>query len=352
MDRQEQLLRAWHPRFFDVSDPPQKTDTIFLDFLRGTQRNHADKIEEWKQGFLSWHPVNEQRTPEAIKAWADDVPWTSDEYGKEYAAIAVRLAITLHIEAEKAASKARLDKLSGRANDVAEEQRKEAAINAVRDRIYGRQKALAIYDGDLTRARRHYRVDQGWHDILDQLVTDLSKIPTAGFFSAGQKWGGLNIGFVCDDAFRAAAEAVTEVACQKAFITCEICGRPGEVRKQGWWKVLCDKHREMRSIREHLQARFPSLVDRDTKINIRGSWAKYPWLWCEQVEAMELSGKLTGTRIRLHDVYERNGEIIIDYDTMPPVVDGQMSASDPRVLLRIRHIAEEIALDSRLESKE
>jgi hypothetical protein len=63
-------------------------------------------------------------------------------------------------------------------------------------------------------------------------------------------------------------------------------------------------------------------------------------------------GKLQGTRVRLRDVYERGGQIVIDYDTIPPLLDGVMSTSDPRLLLRIRHIAEEIALDSKLEAKE
>lgn len=208
MDREEELLRAWHPGFFKVSDPNHSLDTFFLDVLRSTQHRHSDLITEWAKAFLDSHPVPEQRTPESIKAWSDRIEWTHDEYGQEYAAIACRLAITI----------------------AAEEQR------------------------DLTN-------------------------------------------------------------------------------------------------HQYLQARFPDLVDERTKIRIRSSWLKYAWSFCERVEAMTLDDRLSGTLVRLHDVYERGDEIVIDYDTMPPVVHGHMSTSDPRVLLKIKHIAEEIALDSKLQGK-
>jgi hypothetical protein len=236
---------------------------------------------------------------------------------------------------------------------MTDDEDRQDAIDSVRDRIYARKLALSIYDGDLQKARRFYRVDHGWHPILDELVTGISKIPTAGFFSAGQKWGGLRVAYVCDDEFRDQVDALNEVACEQASHTCEICGRAGELRKTGWWKVLCDEHQDMRSIKEHLRARFPDLVDADSKILIRGSWLKYPWLFLEQIEALMLEDKLKGTRIRLRDVYERGGQIVLEYDTIPPCdEDGRMSTSDPRVLLKIRHIAEEIALESKLETKE
>ena len=27
-----------------------------------------------------------------------------------------------------------------------------------------------------------------------------------------------------------------------SYETCETCGEPGELRKDGWWTVACDKH--------------------------------------------------------------------------------------------------------------
>lgn len=323
MDREEQLLRAWKPNWFSFETAPERTnlDDFFLKLFQGTQRAHVEQIQAWCKAFLDLHPVPSQRTPEAIEAWSDQIKWT-EEYGAEYATLACRLAITI----------------------AAEEEAKEATITGVQARIYGRQKELAIYDGDLVRARRHYRVDQGWHDILDELVAEYSKIPTCGFFSAGQKWGGLKVAIVCDDAFRSAAEAVTEAACQRAFISCEICGRSGELRKIGWWKTLCDKHENMRSIREHLQVRFPDFVDQRTKISItRAFWYKHIHSFLEQVEQLDFDHKL----LRLREIYERSGEIVIDYDS------GSTSSESipPRIALRIRHIAEEIALESRLEDK-
>lgn len=321
MDREEALLREWKPGWFAFESAPERTDLddLFLQLFKGTQRNHAVQIQEWAQAFLDLHPVADQRTMEAVKAWADRIEWPDQEYGAEYVALACRIAVTIAIE----------------------DQAQDATITAVQDRIYGRQKELAIYDGDLEKARRFYRVDAGWHPILDELVIGLSKIPTAGFFSAGQKWGGLKVAFVCDDDFRQEAEAITEIACQKAEITCEICGEAGVIRKQGWWKVLCDQHQDMRSVKEHLRARFPQLVDRDTKIDIHPEWYKYPHSFLEQVEQLEFDHKL----LRIHDVYERGGEIVIDYDS------GSVSSASipPRIALRIRHIAEEIALESKLE---
>ena len=39
------------------------------------------------------------------------------------------------------------------------------------------------------------------------------------------------------------AEAVSE-------ITCEECGKPGELRQGGWLKTLCDEHNEQREARK------------------------------------------------------------------------------------------------------
>ncbi|MBY5684865.1 hypothetical protein HFO32_22335 [Rhizobium leguminosarum] len=100
-----------------------------------------------------------------------------------------------------------------------------------------------------------------------------------------------------------------------------------------------------KSIQAVLIERFPALIDEATKIDIRPEWIKYVYQFCEQVEALDFDHR----RMRLHDIYEAAGGIVLDYDTMP---DTEQGTIPPRIKLRIRHIADETSLESKLEGKD
>ncbi|RVL87637.1 hypothetical protein CN140_01520 [Sinorhizobium meliloti] len=101
-----------------------------------------------------------------------------------------------------------------------------------------------------------------------------------------------------------------------------------------------------KSMQEILIARFPALVDDATKIDVRPEWIKFIYQFCERVEALDFDL----TRMRLHDIYEDRGRIVLDYDTLPEWL-GRPSVP-PRIKLKLRHFAEEIALESQLEGKD
>jgi len=90
--------------------------------------------------------------------------------------------------------------------------------------------------------------------------------------------------------------------------------------------------------------RFPQFVDDRSKFEIRDEWFRYVLQWLERVEQLDFDHSL----IRLHHIYEERGRLIIDYDS------GSISPASipPRIALRIRHIAEEIQLEARLQEQE
>ena len=320
-DREEQLLREWHPAWFADSGRP--IDQLSLAIFRSAQKNFAAEIRAWSKAFLDFHPVDEQRTPEAVQAWSNQIQ-VEECYHPEMVAEACRLAVTIQ----------------------AEDDRKQGMIDATRQRMEERLKALAIYDGDVEKARQFYHVGEGWWPILDEVVRAYGQIEGVGFLRAGTKWASLRVEAIVPEEARKAVKAINQEADDRARHTCEICGKPGELRTRGWHKILCPEHAAENAStmnRGHLQSRWPDWIDDRTKIEARQPWMKFIWQFCEQIEQLDFDHRL----LRLHHVYEQSGQIMIDYDS------GSLSPATipPRIKLKIKHIAEEIALESKLESK-
>ncbi|MFL0693664.1 MAG: hypothetical protein ACJLUP_16670 [Agrobacterium tumefaciens] len=72
-------------------------DTAWIETFHRIQKEHEIDIRAWADAFLDFHPVQHQRTVEAIKAWADLLPWSPDIQGEEQARMAVRMAITMQL---------------------------------------------------------------------------------------------------------------------------------------------------------------------------------------------------------------------------------------------------------------
>jgi hypothetical protein len=98
--------------------------------------------------------------------------------------------------------------------------------------------------------------DDGWYDIIDKLCLCISMLVnlTGMCVEASQvkeKFGGLrfyiDIGAVPGN-FLSIAHIVfdiTEIAEVFSYMTCEICGKPGELSRTGsWYKTLCEEHRD------------------------------------------------------------------------------------------------------------
>jgi len=81
----------------------------------------------------------------------------------------------------------------------------------------------------------------GWYSILAEAFEKLSKFDVE-IFQVKEKFGGLRI-YVDDKPLEYAKEIgdIIHAAEEKAWDTCEYCGKPGERRGGGWLKTLCDE---------------------------------------------------------------------------------------------------------------
>lgn len=84
----------------------------------------------------------------------------------------------------------------------------------------------------------------GWYDILDRLCARLqADSDKTGYqvvaTQVKEKFGTLRFYVVTasDEQFDAIDEAEAE-----SCVTCEVCGKLGKIRKEGWYKVLCKDH--------------------------------------------------------------------------------------------------------------
>lgn len=93
-------------------------------------------------------------------------------------------------------------------------------------------------------------VGDGWLQIVDDLHACIIKVcPEYHIEQIKEKFGGLRyyVRLPEDKAiFMPVVQGLIEVAENKSFDTCEVCGEPGEPvsRKSGWVKTVCPLHAE------------------------------------------------------------------------------------------------------------
>ncbi len=107
--------------------------------------------------------------------------------------------------------------------------------------------------GDLRRTLMPWGFchDDVWFDILWSLFEDLEPLVADWEKQTGrqfevvevkEKLGGLRV-YVVPDVSLAIRHRIGAAA-HESFRTCELCGRPGLLRQDGWLKTLCDGHAE------------------------------------------------------------------------------------------------------------
>ncbi|MGI0523962.1 hypothetical protein [Rhizobium giardinii] len=72
-------------------------DPAWVDTFHTVQREHGEDIDAWAKAFLDFHPVSHQRTVEAVRAWADHLPWPDDRGGIEQAKMGVRMSVAMRM---------------------------------------------------------------------------------------------------------------------------------------------------------------------------------------------------------------------------------------------------------------
>lgn len=165
----------------------------------GVWRDHGDEIVADIRAFADLNPVDEQRTDQAIKAWADQ---TASELEGEYSQSYHRVAV--HV-------------------------------------------SLLAYVKQMHELRTKMNCGQGWHRIVERFDNSCSGQPSYGFLGSHEKWGGLRLSYRCDQAADEACREAERVAVEQAAVTCEVCGSPGKLRQLSWRKTLCDDHAGNRS---------------------------------------------------------------------------------------------------------
>lgn len=212
----ERYLSEWYPGLSKV-----RADETIRQLYDSVRRRHEDEIDADVDEFADVFLLDNQRTPESIEAWSKDralKKFSDDDYDRQYYEAALRVAITVYIE---------------------------------RHRAY----------------RSRYACEPGWWRIVERFV-DVG-IEHSGFqlWTAREKWGVLHLSWEAlgtpDDLREAEVEAR-----EASTRTCEICGRPGKLRKFHWRKTLCDEHAVGRELSltdedyERLQRHFANGQDR------------------------------------------------------------------------------------------
>ncbi|MBY3594262.1 hypothetical protein HJA87_31160 [Rhizobium bangladeshense] len=173
------------------------------------------EANEWAKAFLDFHPLPEQRTPDAIEAWAD----MGKVNREEMSAVIQKM-------------------VDSRPADSA----KRAQLQAAHDRMVEARRRAAVYDGDLDRSRPAYYVGPGWHAILDDLVREFAEIEGLGFLSAHEKFGGLRVTYLYEGDRQEDVEAIVKRASDRCLVSCWYCSQPGKMNQDRWWRVRCDEH--------------------------------------------------------------------------------------------------------------
>lgn len=106
-------------------------------------------------------------------------------------------------------------------------------------------------------------VGDGWAGIISTMCFILQQKDTAKTFRFDQvkeKFGLLRVYHTGGNEYMA---GVVRMACDISGRTCETCGQPGEQRKGGWIKTLCDR---CHSPQPEIVARLRKEVARDTDV--------------------------------------------------------------------------------------
>lgn len=111
-------------------------------------------------------------------------------------------------------------------------------LDDLRRKMVERKKEMAA-TGDI---ENKIHCGDGWRTIVDDFVRDGLKYDGFGLISAGEKWGILNLHYTMGRGNFSAIADLDKQAVERSSHTCEMCGQPGILRREGWRKTLCDRH--------------------------------------------------------------------------------------------------------------
>ena len=94
-----------------------------------------------------------------------------------------------------------------------------------------------------------FGVNQGWFPIIKSLIDDLIKLGwDKQITQVKEKFGGLR--FYINSGSAEIHERILQAETE-SYDTCEVCGKPGELRKDiGWYFTLCNEHYNLKKKNE------------------------------------------------------------------------------------------------------
>jgi hypothetical protein len=97
----------------------------------------------------------------------------------------------------------------------------------------------------------------GWRCLVYPLIRRC-RLEGVQITQIKEKFGGLRFYVAsASDSLYAAIDDAEELS----YTICEECGEPGEIRREGWWRTLCDEHHRNRTIKP-LHGIFPEYTQK------------------------------------------------------------------------------------------
>lgn len=86
-----------------------------------------------------------------------------------------------------------------------------------------------------------FNCHDGWYPLIQKLIEDLIQLGwDKKVTQVKEKFGGLR--FYINEGSDEVHTRITEAEI-KSYTICEMCGAPGEIRRDiGWYRTLCDSH--------------------------------------------------------------------------------------------------------------
>lgn len=96
----------------------------------------------------------------------------------------------------------------------------------------------------MSECRLGYSFGNGWNDLVREFLTKAKMIdPDLKVLQIKEKFGGIRIYYgVNVEVNTEEIRKLCRDAEDKSYLTCEFCGKPGELRDTDWQKTACDLH--------------------------------------------------------------------------------------------------------------
>lgn len=114
------------------------------------------------------------------------------------------------------------------------------------NKLYEKYPKIFFEDADKKKPTLDWGFEHGdgWYDILDDLCSKIQKICDSDghqivAVQVKEKYGALR--FYINGGSQEIYNLIDEAE-HKSEKTCEVCGEPGKIYRDGWWYSACDKH--------------------------------------------------------------------------------------------------------------